>query len=734
MADLHRIARHEFAVKGDDKQFRVVGFEGTEAISQPYRFEVVLVSDDPEVAFDDVVNEPATLTMYRGDDPSEVSGIVVDFEQSHQAGGQSEFRYVYRAVLAPRLSRLALSHQSRIFPNMTVREIVGRVLDEAGVDHAFKLSGRYSPREYTTQYKETDLAFVQRLLEFEGIRYYFEHAGQTETMVLDDGTAYPPIEADPVVPYSHADGLRPTDSLETIRDFVARQRLVTKWARHKDYDYRNPSGTLLDEDKVPARKAVGVLSDALTSPAGDSDSGEGSYDGRALAKVRTEEIETTRLVMTGTGDCLRFRSGFEFTLEDHYRKDQNQAYLLTRVLHRGAQPDAAEAMSVDETLPGYSNEFQCVPSSVRYRPPRLTPLPKLPGVLTAKVVSGGTYGAVDDQGRYLVQFPFDQNGDGTGKPVRLAQPYVGESSGGTYGQHFPVHTGAEMVVACVDGNVDRIIGLSTVYNGAHASPVTSENPAHSTLRSWGQNELTLDDTQGEENVYLFTTKNHTVEVTHDQSTTVGNDRMRTVERDEKLIVKNDQTEQVDRDASLVVGVDQSIQVGMNRDMKVGNNLTESVGSMMTLDVGGVKTEKVGAASQLTIGGLYAVNVGAVKSESVKGVSSESVGGSKMVDVKGSYTTTTGGASINQVKEGFILSVGKQGQLSFGEAGALTTGQDLTIDAGTKAIINVADQLTLKCGKAEIVLKKNGDVSIKGNKIDLKGSGKMTLKGSQIAEN
>ncbi|PAP75730.1 type VI secretion system Vgr family protein [Rubrivirga marina] len=734
MPTLHRIARHEFACSAlGPETFRVVRFEGTEAISRPYRFEVELVSDDPEVAFEDVIDKPATLTMYRGDDPSEVDGIVVDFEQSHEAGGQSEFRYAYRAVLVPRLWRLGLSFQSRIFQNLTVEEIVSKVLDDAGVDYRFKLSASYDPREYTTQYKETDLDFVQRLLEFEGIRYYFTHEGGAETLVMsDDASDAPDVEGDPVVGYSHADGLRPSDSLETIRDFLARQRLVTAKAEIKDYNYRTPETELFSETEHGQKPALGVHSDSAVHM---MDGGRGGQ----LAKVRSEEIETTRLTMTGTGDCLRFRSGHRFSLTDHYRDGLNQDYLLVEVQHLGTQPDAAEShgtttRAADEAPPGYSNAFTCVPATTPYRPPRLTPEPKLPGVLTAKVESaGGTYAPVDDQGRYRVRFPFDigDAGDaGATKPVRLAQGYTG----GGYGMHFPVHKGAEMVVACVDGNVDRIVGLSTVYNPTQFSPVTSSNPSENVLRSWGENELTFDDKQGEELVFMHATKDHLCEVVDNQENHVGTNRAQTVGNDETLSVGNDQKETVGHDNELTVGNDQMLTVGVNRTITVGGSHTESIGSSQSVTVGVAASESVGAAKTVSVGAAYAVTVGAGYQISVGAVSSESVGGAKSLTASGPISNSAGAAYEVTAGADLTWEAGKDGKMTIGKKLFIESGDALSIKGKKKVNIEAADQLTLKCGSAEIILKKNGDISLKGKKIDIKGSGKVTMKGSQIAEN
>ena len=225
--------------------------------------------------------------------------------------------------------------QSRIYQHLNIQEIVSGILDDAEVEHEWQLSESYEPREYTTQYKETDLDFVQRLLEYEGIWYSFTHEDGKDTVVFcDDASSTPVTEGDASVPYSHADGLRPDDSLETIRDFIARQRLVTGKTELKDYNYRTPETELLSESEIDGELATGKTSDSMTHVDTPSRSDR-------LAIVRNEEIEATRLVMTGTGDCLRFRAGYRFDLRDHYREGLNQTYLLTSVTHTGRQPDAS---------------------------------------------------------------------------------------------------------------------------------------------------------------------------------------------------------------------------------------------------------------------------------------------------------------------------------------------------------------------------------------------------------
>ena len=697
MPSIHRIARHEFDIAGRTGQFRVVGFEGVEHISRPYRFVVELVSDDPDIDFASAINQAATLTMYRGDDPSEVDGVVVDFEQSHEAGGQSEFRYAYRAVLVPRLWRLSLSFQSRIYQHLNIQEIVSDILDEAEVEHEWQLSETYEPREYTTQYKETDLDFVQRLLEYEGIWYYFTHEEGRDTVVFcDDASSTPVMAGDASVPYSHADGLRPDDSLETIRDFIARQRLVTGKTELKDYNYRTPETELLSESEIDGGLVAGKSSDSMTHVDAPARSDR-------LAVVRNEEIEATRLVMTGAGDCLRFRAGYRFDLRDHYRDGLNQTYLLTSVTHTGRQPDATEAQSAEEVLPGYSNRFTCLPASAPYRPPRRTPEPKLPGVLTAKVESaGGTYAPVDDQGRYRIRFPFDLGDAGDAqatKPVRLAQPY----SGPGYGQHFPVHKDVEMVVACVDGNVDRILGISTVYNPTQNSPVTSDNPSDNILRSWGANELTFRDEQGSEEVFMNATKDHTVAVANNQSISVGADRSQSVGNDVTLSVGNDQTETVGNDLELTVENDRTETIGNDETTTIGNDRTTTIGANETVEISVNRETTIGLNDETTVQGNQELAV-QLNQETTVGLNQElSVGVMQEISVGGNRT----------------LSVDLNSEETVNGTRGVTSNGEMSFGSPSKITLNSFSEIELVVGANSIKLDLMG-ITINGVKVSSTG--------------
>jgi type VI secretion system secreted protein VgrG len=490
------------AAQLDTGTFQVIRFEGTEQISRPFEFELQLISKDPDLDFDKVVGKPATFTMMRGDEEVPIHGIVTNFSLH----GQTADQVVYEAMLRPRLWRLGLSKRSRIFQEMKVEDILRTVFKEDGLSPSafkFKLNESYSPREYCVQYQETDLNFVSRLMEFEGMCYFFDHEGGEETLIVTDKKSeHEKIASTSSISYyTGAEGMDRDE--EIVRQLKRQEQVVTGKVKLKDYDYRT-ADTLSAESQV---------NDDM--PGTRYEYGEHYRDterGKRLAKVRNEEIEAQHRTVQTESDCMGLRSGHLFTLEDHFRKSLNQDYLVTKVEHEGSQRAGLDIGSTRESEePTYQNRAECIPASVQYRPPRDTPKPEVSGVLTARIESaGGDYAYIDDQGQYRAEMHFDERegrSEGTKTlPVRMAQPY----SGPDYGIHFPNHAGTEVILAFENGDIDRPVALGTSPNDANASPVTSENKTQNLIRTHAGNEVLIDDQEGETKICLRTPGGHEV--------------------------------------------------------------------------------------------------------------------------------------------------------------------------------------------------------------------------------
>lgn len=493
-------AQFWFEVGGEPEEtFQVLEFHGTEIISQPFRFEIKLIAPlEYDLKLPDFLNRPAKLTVLREEKRRETHGILSDIEEV----GRSKDFAQYHAVFVPRLWSLSLLYQSRIFQSQSVPDILKHVFGSAGLDFKMQLKRTYSQREYCVQYRETDLNFASRLMEYEGMYYFFDHSsGKDVVVVVDNNAANPKIEAPDEIESYVGEGVDVDE--ETIRELVLHEKVVTGKVVLKDYNYRTPETNLSAESQLDA-SSPGVYYEY-------GDHFKTVNEGKTLAKIRNEEIEASRRVIFGGSDCRGFHAGYKFTLAKHYRKSLDGDYLITQVSHSGSQEGGvAGGEGAGGKGPSYQNQFHCIPAATQYRPPRITPEPRIPGIMTSKVESaGGEYAYLDEDGRYRVKMPFDTSDIGGGtasRAIRLAQPYTGAG----YGIHFPVHPGAEMVWACVDGNVDRPLGLSTVPNPSSATPVVAKNKSQNIIRTAAGNELVMEDMKDEAHISLKTTDAHQI--------------------------------------------------------------------------------------------------------------------------------------------------------------------------------------------------------------------------------
>ncbi len=684
----------------------VMSFEGEEQISRLFEYRFDLLSKEPDLDPAEILNKAATFQLNRGRDadPIEIHGIVSHFEQH----GRSPDYVFYRAVLVPKFWRLTLNFQSVVYQEMDVEQLVTRVLEEAGlvkeIDFTFDLDGTTFPTmEYVVQYRETDFDFVNRRLEHFGIYYYFDHRDGTDMVVFTNSNdKIPAIEQEDDILYNP--GHEKLTESEVITDLTFQQQVVTGLVKLNDYNYRYPGNSLLVEHQIDA-EAPGMYYEY-------GDHYKDTDEGGLLAQIRNEEIVAASKIFSGKSDSRLFQAGYSFKMGMHYREEWNTKYILTSVRSRGDQRTLFAYMPPEGgKITTYENVFTAIPEEHVYRPPRITPVPRIHGIMTARMESGNDdeYAYLDDQGRYKVKVPFDlgdkTNGEAS-RQIRMSQPY----SGPDYGMHFPNHKDTEMLWSAVDGDPDRILGLGTLPNPHNPTPSTSANKAQSVIRTAGQHELHFDDTTGSENIFLHSTKDWTIDIVNDKNQVVG----------------HDETLQVGNDQSITIGANQTIDVGSDRAKTVGANQSESVSEDKSITVGGNHTESIGADETISVGGNESVTIG--KNQTL------SVSDNQTVDVGKNQSQTIGKDASQNVGDNWTLNVGKDGEMVIGKKTKIQSGDDLTITGNKKAVITIKDQLTLKCGKAEIIMKKNGDIQIKGAKINVKGSGDVKIKGSKIAEN
>ena len=704
---------------GDDV-LHVISFKGEESISRLFEYQFNLFSKEPDLDPAEILNKPATFILSRGDEtPIEIHGIISHFEQH----GRSPDYVFYKAVLVPKFWRSTLTYQSVVFQEMDIEQIVTSVMEDdgyaKGTDFRFDLSESYPTLEYVVQYKETNFDFINRRLEHFGIFYYYDHADGTDMVVFTDSNDSIPAIAQEEDIYYNANHAKLT-SKEVISDLTFKQKVVTGKVKLNDYNYRHPGNSLLVENQIDS-EAPGVYYDY-------GDHYKDTSEGELLARVRNEEIVCASKMFCGTSDCRLFNAGYSFTMDLHYREDWNAKYILTRVVSHGDQQSLFPYLPAppDNTVT-YENTFYAIPEDHVYRPPRITPIPRIHGIMTARMESGNSdeYAYLDDQGRYKVKVPFDLGDDTDGtasRQIRMSQPY----SGPDYGMHFPNHADTEMLWSCVDGDPDRIMGLGTLPNPHNPSPSTSANKAQSVIRTAGQHELHFDDTTGSENIFLHSTKDWTINITNDKNQAVGND--------ETLSVGANKTIDIGSNRDKTVGANQSETIRGNKTISVTGDHSETIASNMSQTVAIQKSETIGAAKSLTVGASYSVRVGVAMSETVGASKSETVGGSSGESVGGTKSLSAGDHITMTSGKNYSCASGDDYKGSAGKNMSFAAKDDFAIKGGKNGVIEIADELMIKCGKASITLKKNGDILINGKKIQVKGSGDVVIKGSKILEN
>lgn len=553
-----------------DPTLRVYRFTGRETLNQPVRFTLELVSADPNLDLDTPIGQPARLSL-RGRHPGgerynrQIHGVIERLVQ-RSAG----VRYsVYEATLISTVGTLAYSRDSRIFQQLSGPEIVQTVLKEGrlpagGVQTLLHAS--YAARDYCVQYQESPLHFFQRLCEEEGVTFFFDYQAEREVLLLGDGAhAFDTLPSCPQL--RHWD--EPHLYEEGVWEFRAASALTPGATVLRDFRFQQPS---LD---METRAQVNHEHEMYFHPGEYSD----PTHGQRLATQRLEEQLCGRHRYYGQSNVRALLPGYKFTLSGHRRRACNQEYLIVAVEHTGMQPQALP-YGAGEPGPGnakisYQNRVECIPASVTFRPPRVTPRPRIGGVQTAVVVGpAGEEIHCDEYGRVKVQFPWDRRGprnDHSSCWLRVSQPWGGLGQGGV----FLPRVGNEVVVQFLDGDPDRPLILGRVYNGEN--PLPYELPAAktiSTLRSAstpggaGYNELRFEDQKGHEQLQLHAQRELSIVVGQDHNQKVAADERCTIEGSRYLTVHQNLT-------TVVQSGDHTLRV------KGGSSLTEVKGQYKT---------------------------------------------------------------------------------------------------------------------------------------------------------
>src|ERR1017187_1444548 len=567
---------------------------GEEGISRLFRFDLELLSTSESIDFNAIVGQNVTvrLTLASGKDRY-FNGFVSRFSQ----GGRNRDLISYHAEMVPWLWFLTRTSDCRIFQKKKVPDIVKQIFDEMNFkDYKLQLYGDFLEREYCVQYRETDFNFISRLLEEEGIFYFFEHQDGVHTLILaNDPIEHKPCPDQPQGRYEGASGGAAQED-DIIQQWRAQQEMRPGVYVQADYNFEQPSQPL--QASVSGKSSYEIY-----------DYHPGEYrktrEGDGLVRTRLQELEGPTLVARGSSDCRAFTTGYRFDLTEHYRSDMNQAWVLIALRHTASQPgDFRSGVGSSPADLHYQNHFECIPHSTPFRPARATPHPVVQGSQTAVVVGpAGEEIFVDQYGRVKVQFHWDREGKKDEKSscwIRVSQNWAGKK----WGAMFIPRIGQEVIVDFLEGDPDQPIITGRVYNAEQMPPYAlPDEKTKSTIKSYsskgggGFNELRFEDKKGDEQIFIHGQKDLDVRIQHDRKEWIGEDR--------HLVVQRDKMEKINRDTHIDVARDQIQKLGRDHHLEiVGKSAVKITGSQSLSVTGNVIEEFKGNHSSQVTQNLY----------------------------------------------------------------------------------------------------------------------------------
>ncbi len=702
---------------GPEALWQVRRIHFAEALSEPYLVTLDLVTEDVAADTEAMLGASIELSIERDTLVRNVCGVIhlVEFI------GVSDDRLQIRVEIVPALYLLGQRVDTRLWQNAKVPDVVKEVLEGAFGDYEREvnvdgLAGTYEPREYIVQYHESDLDFVSRLMEEEGITYWFDHenGGGKEIMVLEDSNdnwvELQTIDDNPeltIIP-DRAENAE----VESIQYFDWTRELTSTAVYQRVFDWLTPTQPI-----------------EATGPA----EGENNADDRGLVREvyhhgRFVEPDpaprTVRKLMhrrqrdklaRGFGNVTGLFPGRKFSIVDHQRPDLDREYLVRRVVHAGDCPDVVQGEAPPDS-PRYQNRFECMVFDANdpYRPQPVTPKPRIYGPQTA-IVTGpdGEEIHTDEHGRVKVRFDWDRVHsltDDTSMWIRVAHHWAGPG----FGTFFLPRIGMEVVVEFLEGDPAKPLVSGCVYNGDNAISVgVPDNKTQSTIRtksspgSDGYNEIRFEDAAGSEEIFLHAQKDFNETVENNHSTTVHGNQSNSVDGNQSNSVGGDQTESITGEAKLTIDKNRTVTIK---------------GSQAVTIQGGQGNSGVNG-SKLSITGDYKVDA------------------SNTIEVKAPthIMLTCGGATIKMTPSNIVLSVGGSTltldgtatMASKGNSAVKLDGEALMVSGGKSAVHLTAEVSIGSAGGAGIKLDANALMASSGGS-GVKLDGSATVSGNSSA--
>lgn len=598
-------------------------FEGHEHMSRLFQYELKMASERDDLTGKQIIGKKVSFRMdMHAGDPRWFNGFVNRFGYA----GRDDRLNHYRCTVVPWTWFLTKTTDCRVFQDKTVPEIIEEVLGEYGDVGQFKLdvNGNHPKWEYCVQYRETDINFLSRLMEQEGMFYYFEHSKDDHKLIIGDHKgAYK--DCDPSEKEVEFRGnLSAPDMFNHFSKWEHNFEFVSGKFTQTDYDFKKPSTSLLSNANGLAKLDMTTRFEIFDFPGEFEEKSDGGADTRA----RIEAEEAGHDIVSGEGFCRSFSPGLKFKIKKHFVKAENgKGYVVTGVEHSATVGSTYTTGGTGQAV--YSNKFTCIADSVAFRPARQSKKPQVHGVQTA-VVTGPPGEEIwpDEYGRVKIQFHWDRYGKKDEKSscwVRVAQIAAGKQ----WGAMFIPRIGQEVVVTYLEGDPDRPLITGVVYNGEQMphyqlpkEKTKSYIKTNTSPGGDGFNEIRFEDLADKEQIFVHAERNMDVRVKHDQMNLIVNDQHTIVGNEdeddsgnvrekyfghEHRHVLKDQVEHVEGNLLLTVGHGDG--PGGNQDIKVENNRTEKIGGDHDVILDGNRTEKIGGGIAQKIGGDWKAKIG-----------------------------------------------------------------------------------------------------------------------------
>ncbi|TNF67234.1 MAG: type VI secretion system tip protein VgrG [Gammaproteobacteria bacterium] len=495
------LSKFECKVSGYNESLTVLDFTYDAGLSKLYQCQINLISSDCNLDYWSFVDKNATLTInvQSTDALQYINGVITTFTQMGKVGDH----YIYQIILEPHITQMKHQEKTEVYLNQSIPDIIEAHFKIANIQHyRLDLSQSYQPREFVCQFQESDFNFVSRWMEHEGIYYYFEQGSDYETLVLTD--RYSTHKDHPhfsELIYNQENITITSQSSNTIEAFSSHITKVAKTLILKGYNYNDDTKTITTSHEVSSH-GIGSIEIYDENVLSESDA-------KRIAEIRAQAIACQEQIFYGKTMVTNITPGYRFTLKNHFRKANNQEYLVFDMTQQGSQRDLVLAhlgnhlmndQAIDTVV--FITEFKAIPGKVQFRAPSDTPLKRIDGIIPAilDAETSGEYAQLDNQGRYKIRLLHSDKPSGQASDwVRKMESYLGNQ----YGNHFPLHKNTEICLAFEFGNPDRPIIIGVVHNSSNKNVVTSTNQKTSVTKSAGGNMMVMGDQKGQEYTHFY---------------------------------------------------------------------------------------------------------------------------------------------------------------------------------------------------------------------------------------